>query len=166
MLNIDFDAVQSCDCSTFSIVDSSNIGVANPVTNYSSRTVTLTYADGTQTTINFPFTGGAFSPVLLITQTKDFAAIATLTYTTTGNVVSSRDKNIVTTCRADKVAADKAKILLGVCNKKEILQNLMDINAGITSAIRLTQLGVIEDAQDILDYLANMYGGSCGCGCS
>lgn len=165
MLNINFDAIQSCDCSSFNIVDSSNVGIENTVEEFKSRTLTLTYADGTQTIIPFPFTGGAFSPVLTIEEGKDFVAVATLTYTLLDDSIVSLDKNIVSTCRADKVAADKAKVLTSTCNKKEILQQLMDLNAGITSAIRLTQLGLIEDAQDVLDYLANLYGGSCGCGC-
>lgn len=166
MLIIDFNAVQSCDCSIFSIVDASNVGVDNPVASFTSRTLTLTYANGTQTITNFPFTGGAFSPVLVISEIKDFAAVATLTYLSTTNVTISRDKNIVSTCRADKAAQDKAGLLLKVCDRKKVLGELMDLNAGIISAIRLTQLGDIEDAQCTLDYLHNLYGGGCGCGCS
>lgn len=169
MLTVDFDIVQSCDCSTFNVVDNTNVGVDNPVALFSNRQFILTLADGTQTIYPFPFTGGAFSPILPISEDKDFAATGSIVYTAISPVtgtIYNRDKNIVSTCRADKAAQDKAKRLLTFCDKKAVMLELQDLNAGITSAIRLTQLGDLEDAQSILDYLHNMYGGGCGCGCN
>lgn len=169
MLTVDFSISQTCDCSSFSVIDGTNIDSDNPVTLFISRSFIITYADGTQVTFPFPFTGGSFSPVLLISEIKDFAATASLVYVAHSSVtgtVYNRDKNIVSTCRADNAAQNTAKKLLTFCDKKAVLLELEDLNAGITSAIRLTRLGDIEDAQCVLDYLHNMYGGGCGCGCS
>lgn len=156
MLTVDFHGVQSCDCCNYSIVDDTNYG-DNSQSLFSDRQVILTYADGTQNTIEFPFESGL---TLAVPQTKDFAATATLKLTAISPIdgtVYFKDRNIVSTCNSDQFARNKQKELLLVCDHQKVLYQLMDIQSGINSAIRLNRLGLIDETQAILTYLDRTY---------
>ncbi len=160
MLTVDFHGLQSCDCSGYSIVDDTNYDDYSQSL-FNNREVTITYASGKQDTLDFPFDDGN---VLVVTQTKDFAAIGTLRLTAISPVdgtVYFKDKNIVSTCNSDQMARNKQRELLSECNTPIVLSQLMDIEAGINSAIRLNRLGLVDEAQDVLTYLDKNYGVSC-----
>lgn len=164
MLTVDFHGEQSCDCCNYSIVDDTNY-VDNSVTLFSDRTFTVTHSSGKQDIIDFPFDDGN---VLVVPQTKDFAIIGTLRLTAIAPITGTTyfiDKNVITTCKSDQMARDKQKELLKACDNKKVLYQLMDIEAGINSAIRLNRLGLTDEAQEVLTYLDRNYGASCNCGC-
>lgn len=165
MLTVDFHGVQSCDCCNYSIIDDTNYG-DNPVSLFTTRTLTLTYASGKQDIYDFPFDDGN---VKIINQSKDFAAIVTLKLTPiviVANTVYFRDKNLITTCKSDSMARYKQKELLGVCDKAQVLYELMAIQSGIISAKRLNRLGLIDESQEVLTYLDRTFGKWCECGCT
>lgn len=163
-LTVNFTGVQSCDCSQYSINDLTNY-IDNVVSLFASRSFTLTFADGTQKVYDFPFDDGN---VLVVGQTKDFAAIGTLKLVpliALEGYVYFKDKNVISTCRSDQMARGKQKQYLQACDKHKVLYELMDINSGIVSAKRLNRIGLISEAQDVLTYLEKTYGSYCSCGC-
>lgn len=163
-LTVDFTGTQSCDCSQYSINDLTNYG-DNDISLFSGRSFIITNADGTQTTIDFPFNLGN---VLVIPQSKDFASVGTLKLVPISPVdgyVYYRDRNIISTCRSDQMARAKQKEYFDICDKKKVLFEIMDINSGIISAKRLNRIGLIDEAQCVLSYLDKTYGEFCDCGC-
>lgn len=164
MLTVDFHGLQSCDCCSYSLIDDTNYG-DNSQSLFSARTITITYASGKQDIIDFPFDDGN---ILVVPQTKDFAAIATLRLTAISPITDTvyfKDRYVITTCKSDQMARLKQKELLRECDKRKILFELTDIEAAINSAVRLNRLGLIDEAQDVLTYLDRTYGTSCGCNC-
>lgn len=165
MLIVNFHGSQSCDCCNYSIIDDTNYE-DNLVTLFSARTVTATYSSGKQDIIDFPFDDGN---ILVVPQTKDFAAVFTLKLTpiiVIDGTVYFKDKYLISTCKSDQMARVKQKELLKPCDYKKVLYQLMDIQAGINSALRLNRLGLVDEAQDVLTYLDRTYGTNCNCSCT
>jgi hypothetical protein len=162
-----FSTSQGTDCTVGTFTDETT-GYPTPPTG--TRSLDVTYPDGSSETIPFPYGDGAGDTVDITSLVKDYCLLVTMTITPA--VVDPEDVLVVTkypvfTCNTDACINDKATDLaIDLCNvpcSNPLLCNLSKIVVNKQAAKIKGQAGDQDTAQAYLDTNVAICTSNCNC---